>query len=182
MAIYGSGSGGGEDNARKGSTVQYMQYIHNQWVGAQCSVQWCLGPVHCPLSTVLLPPPPQSPSPSPSMLCRTANHLLNLQARLGSRQLSSAVSPLYYHSTRLNFTFNPAIRTWIQSTSQLISLKEISSNILEAIMGGIMLIKRTLQPSIIKKKRQHGYLARLGDRHGIKVLNRRRQKKRTRLV
>ena len=49
-------------------------------------------------------------------------------------------------------------------------------------MGTIWLIKRTFQPSLIRMKRKHGYLARKATKDGIKVLNRRMAKGRTRLT
>jgi large subunit ribosomal protein L34 len=49
------------------------------------------------------------------------------------------------------------------------------------LLDGIMLIKRTFQPSLRKMKRKHGFLARLNDRHGRKILARRILKGRKRL-
>ncbi len=43
-------------------------------------------------------------------------------------------------------------------------------------------IKRTYQPSVVRRKRKHGLIARLTDRHGRKVLQRRLRKKRSRVV
>eukprot|EP01039_Chlorochromonas_danica_P000177 gene177-186_t len=74
----------------------------------------------------------------------------------------------------------PAVRNWI--VTQVSPLRQVVDSVLENIFGGIMLIKRTFQPSIIKKKRSQGYLARKATRTGLRILNRRRQKRRTRLV
>ena len=42
-------------------------------------------------------------------------------------------------------------------------------------------IKRTYQPSVLKRKRAHGFLSRLKNRDGRKILGRRRLKSRTRM-
>ena len=56
-----------------------------------------------------------------------------------------------------------------------LSLKDI-------LQDQIMRIKRTFQPSLIRRKRKHGLLARLGTKDGRKILVRRRLKNRRRLV
>mmetsp|Transcript_21674 Transcript_21674/g.31542 ORF Transcript_21674/g.31542 Transcript_21674/m.31542 type:complete len:108 (+) Transcript_21674:29-352(+) len=55
---------------------------------------------------------------------------------------------------------------------------EISGALASLINDGILFLKRTFQPSLIRRKRKHGFLARNSDRNGRKVLNRRRIKKR----
>ena len=45
----------------------------------------------------------------------------------------------------------------------------------------ILLIKRTFQPSLLRRKRKHGFLSRAKTRNGNKILVRRRLKKRRHL-
>ena len=45
----------------------------------------------------------------------------------------------------------------------------------------VLHIKRTFQPSLWRRKRKHGFLARARTRNGVKVLNRRKQKGRRKL-
>ena len=52
---------------------------------------------------------------------------------------------------------------------------------LNDLFGGILFVKRTYQPSILRRKRKHGFLARQSTRHGRKIMNNRRVKKRTNL-
>lgn len=47
---------------------------------------------------------------------------------------------------------------------------------------GMQLIKRTYQPSVLRRKRAHGFLSRLKNRDGRKILSRRRAKNRTRMA
>ncbi len=69
---------------------------------------------------------------------------------------------------------------WSKTTSSfsLVPLFGWLTGLDEAIWN----IKRTYQPSVVKRKRKHGLIARLTDRHGRKVLQRRLRKKRTRIV
>eukprot|EP01035_Chromulina_nebulosa_P022456 gene22456-29078_t len=52
---------------------------------------------------------------------------------------------------------------------------------LQSLLNGTFNIKRTFQPSLIRRKRKHGFLVRNSTRKGRKILNRRRLKGRTAL-
>lgn len=60
------------------------------------------------------------------------------------------------------------------AASMIDSLLENSVSIIQPTVGGpsapVLAIKRTYQPSVIRKKRQHGFLTRLRTREGRKIL------------
>lgn len=74
------------------------------------------------------------------------------------------------------FTTIPSIAS---STFSLI--RNCVSLVFNDIFSGIMMIKRTFQPSLVRMKRKHGFLARQQTKDGRKVLNRRKNKGRRRL-
>ena len=55
------------------------------------------------------------------------------------------------------------------------------SEYIEGLFNGILNVKRTFQPSLVRRKRKHGFLARAATRHGRDILNRRRAKGRSSL-
>ena len=60
-------------------------------------------------------------------------------------------------------------------------VKAILVEVNELVASAILFIKRTFQPSLLRRKRKHGFLARAATRHGRDILNRRRAKGRTSL-
>lgn len=54
--------------------------------------------------------------------------------------------------------------------------ESVIGNLWENLQSGIMLLKRTFQPSLIRRKRKHGFLARVRTKDGRKILNNRRMK------
>jgi large subunit ribosomal protein L34 len=63
----------------------------------------------------------------------------------------------------------------------LIEWNTAISNSLDSLLNGILFLKRTFQPSLLRRKRKHGFLARVRTKDGRHVLNRRRMKKRRNL-
>lgn len=57
----------------------------------------------------------------------------------------------------------------------------VVSDYVESLFGGILFVKRTFQPSLLRRKRKHGFLARQGTRHGRKIMQHRRAKGRSSL-
>lgn len=68
------------------------------------------------------------------------------------------------------------------NTTPLVNVFSLFGGYIESLLlEGIWFVKRTFQPSLIRRKRKHGFLARAADRNGRKILVRRRAKQRTRL-
>ena len=57
---------------------------------------------------------------------------------------------------------------------QLMSLAV--TDFFESIFNGILNLKRTFQPSLLRRKRKHGFLARIATKDGRQILNLRRTK------
>ena len=52
----------------------------------------------------------------------------------------------------------------------------VAGTLWENLQSGIMFLKRTFQPSLIRRKRKHGFLARVRTKDGRKILANRRAK------
>lgn len=58
---------------------------------------------------------------------------------------------------------------------------EDADSLMQSLLDAVFNIKRTFQPSLLRRKRKHGFLARIRTKDGRHVLNRRRTKGRTKL-
>lgn len=119
-------------------------------------------------------------------LTSTALALSRLPHRVVSNSLAYGKSFMNFSATRVQTKKNEGT-TIIDIVNQqscprnVTSIAEDVSEFLRGLMGGILFVKRTFQPSILRRKRKHGFLARAATRHGQDILNRRRFKKRTNL-
>jgi large subunit ribosomal protein L34 len=93
------------------------------------------------------------------------------------RQVSIAYCPITQAKSllirRLNFH--------VAFPFEIVPLQKCRDIINEALKDIIWLIKRTFQPSLLRRKRKHGFLARHATKDGRKILVRRNLKNRSRL-
>ncbi len=74
-------------------------------------------------------------------------------------------------SQSLSSSYNP------QLTSIGLELgKQLQNSLSSTLTDVIYQLKRTFQPSLIRRKRKHGFLARKNSRHGLKIIHRRLEK------
>lgn len=84
-------------------------------------------------------------------------------------------TPYPQHITTLPTPFDVIVRkssrhNIMQWTSSTVA------DFFESLFNGILNIKRTFQPSLLRRKRKHGFLARIATKDGRQILNRRRTK------
>lgn len=119
-------------------------------------------------------------------LISTASALNRLPHRVVSNSLVFGKSFMNFSAARVQTKKNE-VTTIIDIVNQqscarnVASITEDVSEFLRGLLSGILFVKRTFQPSILRRKRKHGFLARQATRHGQDILNRRRFKKRTNL-
>ena len=119
-----------------------------------------------------------------TMLPSTFSPLLNLSGAYGnfiSKSIGAIRAP---EGTLICSIINNHLPKTIDSLNHQIgqrSVRTIFEDLSELVGTGILFVKRTFQPSILRRKRKHGFLARAATRHGRDILNRRRAKGRTAL-
>ena len=132
--------------------------------------------------------------PSTSAAQQILKSSISLFGSNSSRLPSSNLffNPLYLSSFASPFPQIKSGLSGIVSSSRLSSLsssyypqftliglglgKQIQNSLSSALTDVIYQLKRTFQPSLIRRKRKHGFLARKNSRHGLKIIHRRLEK------
>ena len=103
----------------------------------------------------------------------------NISARFGALRfshISAAYSTGSHQPVFPIYQVEPSVMSGLAA-----GVRNVTQNLAEFLDTSIMLIKRTWQPSLLKRKRKHGMYSRLRTRHGRKITLRRRQKGRRRI-
>ena len=106
----------------------------------------------------------------------------NSNSSLSSVSLVSALSrfanilvPSIPSPTSLSL-LSSSSKSYISPIAPLGLGKQIANTLSDALSDVIFQLKRTFQPSLIRRKRKHGFLARTNCRHGRKIIQRRLEK------
>mmetsp|Transcript_19809 Transcript_19809/g.28487 ORF Transcript_19809/g.28487 Transcript_19809/m.28487 type:complete len:114 (+) Transcript_19809:125-466(+) len=94
--------------------------------------------------------------------------------RVASKQIQTATPVITSHSSILS----SLSYTGISLPGSSVIRSKISGALVSFISESILFLKRTFQPSLIRRKRKHGFLTRNSTRNGKKILYRRRTKQR----
>jgi len=120
----------------------------------------------------------------PSMLGRLLREMPSLFPNMdtaGARRSTPVTTPLGMLTGRDAAPARSSTAE-IQLENDAISSNNTDVGSLGSLLGEtLMLIKRTFQPSLIRRKRKHGFLKRIRTKDGRKILNARRRKGRTNL-
>ena len=103
----------------------------------------------------------------------------NTRTMTGRNWMSAAIARVLFKGEQTPLVFNNLNQ---QRYAEILpaAAGEVSEYV-ESLFGGILFVKRTFQPSLLRRKRKHGFLARQGTRHGRKIMQHRRAKGRSSL-